>query len=207
MYIDGPFQIIISDFADKLDFSALSETEQTNLMGGIKFDPGEHNLYRFFVIAREKKPPKSWNGRHYKRKCFKNVDRVYLKVDCPSAEIRLMGCDPTTTNAEGQTALDIEAHALARVLTVGEAGIKLNGPIKNSLRKKKPLIVCQRTDRHADWIFSKAYISAGNDLKAQVTCVVDNGLVEDARRLKCHADFKAGGRSIERKYALVGLPT
>jgi len=206
MYIDGPFDILISGEADKLNFSALSESEQKALTSGIAFDPDEHNLYRFFVSAREKEAPTDWNKRQFKKKSFKIVDRVYLQVDCLSAEIRLMGCHPPTTNADGQSEIDFEAHAVARVLAVGEAGIKLNGPIKNTFRKRKPLIVCQRTDRHADWIFSKDYVSSGSDLKAQVTCVVDRVLDEDNRRLKCHADFKAGGRSVERKYEHVALP-
>jgi len=80
-----------------------------------------------------------------------------MRVDCDQDGISIAGCYPATINKEGEAQFDFEAFAEANILAVGKAGLKLNGPVKNSLRKSQPLVVSQRTNRCADWIFAKSW--------------------------------------------------
>ena len=204
MLIEGPFEIVISRTAEKLDVKSLTADERGCLTAGLKYDPKVHSLYRFFVMAREREPNKYWTKRDTKRKSFDAVSRIYMRVDCEGHGVSLAGCYPSTVNAAGETEFDFEAYAEADILTVGKAGLKLNGPIKNSIRKSEPLVVAQRTDRCVDWIFARGWFRVGNELKAEINCIVEDAVQE--RALTCDVYFKDRGRTVERANRKVELP-
>jgi|GEM_PF-3360862 len=47
MLIEGPFEIQISDTAEKLDLNTLSASERGSLIAGLQYDPNIYFLYRF----------------------------------------------------------------------------------------------------------------------------------------------------------------
>ena len=193
------FRVEMSEIADKLDFMSLTKEQQVSLLQGLQHDPETHDLFRVLVAVIERDAPSTWNKRQRNRKRFSLVDRVLVDIRPQDKALRVLGVQPTTTSYKGETQLDIEVQADVKILEVANTNLRFKGPIKNWWRKKRPLVVAIRTDRLAQWVYSRQWIDMGNQCRCEILVEVPKELTEQARKVSCYADFKdSGGRNIEK---------
>lgn len=193
------FRVEISEIADKLDISALGEGERASLLQGLSHNPQTHDIYRVLVAALERDAPENWKERHKKRKKFSLVDRILVDMRPVHHSLRVLGIHPTTTSSVGNSDLDLDVQANMKILKVADANLKFSGPIKNWWRKKRPLVVATRTDRVAQWVYSRQWIETGDQCRCELLVEVPKNLPASQRLISCFADFKdAGGRAVEK---------
>ena len=201
------FSIQFSEVAEKLDLDALSDAQRNTLFQGLKPAPGSHDVFRIMLAIREIEPKDNWNERQRKRKLFSLVDRALIDLRPSNKSIRIVGLHPGSLPADGTPQMDLEAQTGFKIMDVANASLKFTGPIKNWWRKKRPLIVANRTDRLVQWVFSREWIDQGNQCQGEILCIVPKGLSESERKISCYADFKEKrGRAIEKARRTVPLP-
>ena len=48
----GPFKVVVSREAERLDYGSLSRVERELLCGGVRYDADVHDIFRFFCDDR-----------------------------------------------------------------------------------------------------------------------------------------------------------
>lgn len=192
----GPFTIDASETAEKIDLDALPDNERAMMTHGLVFDPGMHDVYRFFVAPRIDildEPP----SRKDKKKSFENVTRVLVDIVRGSAGVQLSGMYPTTLKADGSWELDLSANAVLNPVAPGVGSIKLSAEGKKVIRQKsRPWIKAHRTERNAQWIFFKEWLDDIGEFRFQLVCIVQKDTPTEQRYITCNAKFADDGRAI-----------
>jgi hypothetical protein len=202
------FKLEFSEVAEKLDLAALSDEQTRTLFNGVTPNPNEHDVYRIMLAVVERDAPSTWNDRQKKRKRFQLVDRALVDIRAKDRSIRIMGVHPASIAADGSPEFDFEAQAGAKIMDVANANLRFTGPIKNWWRRKRPLVVSNRTDRLVQWVFSRDWLDQGNQCNGEILAVVPKNLDDPGRVVSCYADFKEkGGRAVEKVRRVVVLPT
>jgi hypothetical protein len=201
------FQIEISEQAERLDYNALTDEERGTLFQGLVHNPATHDIFRILLSPVERPANPDWSERQKRRKRYDLVDRILVEMQPGSRQIRIAGIYPASIAADGAGAFDFEAEAGAKILEVADARLRFAGPIKNWWRKRCPLVVAQRTDRVAQWVYSRDWITRGSQCQGELLCEVPKSLTGAARSIQCYADFKdSGGRAVERSTRRVKVP-
>lgn len=194
--LSGPFRIELSATAEKLDPESLDQTEKKILTAGVVFDKETHNLYRFFIAPIARTPSKSASRRNNKDTSFEKVDRIYVDLRAGSKDISFLGIFPTTYVEDKGWTFDYEANASVAPLQQGQVGLKLTGTAKNLFRKSKSLITAHRTDTQVQWIYKRAWLDRGNDLRHQIFCIVAKSADKTNLGVVCSAKFADKERSL-----------
>lgn len=194
----GPFTIEVSDRAEKLDVSALSETERQLMTHGIAFSPEKHDAYRFFVAPQiETLGAKPHRVLH--NVSFEQVNRVLIDVKAGSSGVQFLGMFPTTLKSDRRWELDLSAEAVFNPVAPGVGAIKLSALGKKLVRQRaRPWIKAHRTNQIAQWIFFKEWLDEGAEFRMQVLCIVEKALPQSQRCIICSAKFADDGRTIEK---------
>lgn len=201
------FRIEFSDTAERLDVEALSEEERATLFQGIQPDPKRHDVYRILLAVVDAEARPTWTERQKKRKLLRLVDKVLMNFQPMNASIQIAGVFPPSILAGNQGALDLEAKGDVKILEIANASLRLKGPIKDWWRKERPLVVSNRTNRFAQWVFSREWLDQGRQCHGEIVCMVPKDLEEHRRIVSCHAAFKEkAGRAIEKTRKHVLLP-
>jgi hypothetical protein len=183
------FRLEVSTKADRLDLDALPDHEKNVLLAGIKFDPSTHDIYRFCVAPKFDLPEKG-TKRARKRKSYSLADTVCVQVIPRSEEIHILNIYPETTTAAGQP--DAPSFQIPIVRDLRPAS-----KAKDLARRGKHMVVANRTDTLAEWVFLKSYIDAGHQFRMQVLCIVPKAVPDHQRYLRCDASVMHKGRELQ----------
>lgn len=124
-----------------------------------------------------------------------------------SPQMRSLGKYPTTTDAEGQTDIDLEGFAEGKLIGIGKFGLRFLGPVKHWFRRVDMQIVAHHASGFANRIFANRWIQRGGDIRAQLRCIVPRELDSTLRTLSCWADFKdSSGQAVEKARRDVAPP-
>lgn len=194
----GPFSVQVSKKAERIDISALPDTERNLLTYGITFEADKHDAYRFFVTPKieimDQVP-----DRYTKRVSFEQVNRVLVDIAATPEAIQFLGMYPTTLKADGRWELDLQGEAVFNPVTPGVGGIKLSAIGKRLIRQKsRPWIKAHRTDDLAQWLFFEEWLRESADFRMEILCRVNKASDDRDRQVICNVKFADEGRALAR---------
>jgi len=189
----GPFKLRISKIAQHVDLNDISKIKQDILIQDISFDPNLHDIFQFYVTPEFIQNFKG-SRKTYKKKSFSKVDRIFVKVQIPSSEIKLLGMYPISRTVS-------ETYEKAYTPFIPISGkLTAYGRDKDAIKRGKHLIIANRNLQMAQWIFLKPYIEDRIDFGMKILCCVPKTLEKEFRFMRCSASAKEKGREIEKAY-------
>ena len=189
----GPFKFSISKVAQFVSLEDISQVKCDILAQGVSFDPDQHDVFLFFVIP-EFIQSKKGSKRTRRKRSYSKVDRIFIKVKLPTSDIKLLGMYPTSRTDTNT----YEVDNIPYIPIVGK--LKAHGRVKDAIKRGKHLIVANRNDEIAQWVFLKPYIEQRTDFGMKVLCLVPKDLDDEYRFLRCNASAQDKGREIEGAY-------
>lgn len=131
-----------------------------------------------------------------------------------SQSIRIAGIFPISIANEdsggGELQMTFETSISIRVIGVANANskLRLSGPIKKWWERRRPLVHADRTDRVANWVYSREWLDAGSQVKGELLCEVPKSLSDTKRHIKCSVEYQdKGERAVESSHRGVKLPS
>lgn len=189
----GPFKLRISKIAQHVDLADISKIKRDILVQNITYDPNLHDIFLFFVTPEFIENFKG-SRKTYKKMSFSKVDRIFVKVIVPSTEIKILGMYPIS-----RTIADTYEKAFTPFIPIS-GKLKAYGREKDAIKRCKHLIIANRDQQIAQWIFLKPYIEKRVDFGMKILCLVPKALGSESRFMRCSASAQEKGREIEKAY-------
>lgn len=200
----GPFKLVISKTAEKLDFNALDEAHQQILCDGIAFDPEQFELFRFAVFPMWL-PGKPKSKRWRRRKSFAKADHVMVHVEPGSPRVRFRGIYPRAVSATGERSREYEVEAILEIGIPKAGHLKLRGKTKSTAKNQQPGVMAAYTSKFAQWVFFEARLRQDPNFQMEILCALPKDLPESERWLRCRALVSDHGRELDSKKQKIAL--
>ena len=189
----GPFELVISKRAEKLDFDDLTAGEKADMPQAVSARAKSNEIYRFCLMV--KFTTDHLDKRTRLRKSYDRVDLLIAHVRLPVADIHLLGIAPVTR--PGQPADGADGSLQAEV-AVAPVRLTVGGQIKDLVRRKAHAVISARTDREAQWLFLKSFIAGNTSFCLTLYLDVPDDLPEQQRYVLCSAEARDHGRTVAR---------
>ena len=162
-------------------------------MQGVAYHPDQHDILLFFVIPEFETGTKG-SKRRRRRKSFSKVDRLFVQIRSPTSKIKFLGMYPVS-----RTESDPFDFGIASFVPIA-GKLRARGRVRDAIKRGKHLIIANRTDEIAQWIFLKPYVQRRNDFGMKLLCLVPKDLGVEHRFLGCNVSAQDHGREIESAY-------
>jgi hypothetical protein len=187
------FKLAISKEAERVSLDELSQAKQDVLAQGISFDPEHHDVFQFFV-APEFFHSTEGSKKTRSKRSYSRVNRLFIKTRLPTTDIRLLGMYPVTRTEAGTHQTELASY----IPIAGK--LRAHGRARDAIKRGKHVIIANRTDEIAQWIFLKPYIEQRSDFGMMVLCLVPRDLDDNYRFLRCDASAQDSGREVQAAY-------
>ena len=187
----GPFKLIVSKVAQHVNYKDIDEIKRNILTQDISFDPRQHDIFLFFVLPEFIQNYKG-SKKTIKKKSYSKVDRVIVRIELPTTNIKLLGMYPISRTITAT----YEKPSTEFIPISGK--LKALGRDKDAIKRGKSLIIANRNEQIAQWIFLKPYIEQRADFGMKILCLVPKNLEPELRFMRCSASAQDDGREIEK---------
>jgi len=189
----GPFELVISKQAEKLDFEDLTKTEQEDIPQAVSARAKSNEIYRFCLMV--KFLTSHSDKRTRLRRSYDRVDLLLAHVRLPAPEMHLLGIAPVTR--PGLTGNGADGSLQAEV-AVAPVKLSVGGQVKDLIRRQTYDVIAARTDREAQWLFLKSFIEGNTNFCLTLYLDVPDDLPEEKRYVLCSAEARDHGRAVAR---------
>ena len=122
------------------------------------------------------------------------MDRLFVQIRLPTSQVKFLGMYPVSRTESEPYDFGVDSF----VPIAGK--LKARGRVRDAIKRGKHLIIANRTDEIAQWIFLKPYIRQRNDFGMKLLCLVPKDLGVEHRFLRCSVSAQDRGREIEGAY-------
>lgn len=187
----GPFELVLSEEAQLVDPRDIPRAKRQVLAHDISIDPDTHDVYLFFLAPKIILNPKM-KKRMQKRKSFSKVDRILVRTELPTKEMKILGMYPVTRTTAGE-----HVSTLIHDLPISQK-LRPQGKTKDAIKRMQHMILTTRTQNSAEWWFLKPYIEQRIDFGMKLLCIVPKSIDEESRYFRCYVAAQDKGRIIEQ---------